>query len=155
MPDLLGSLIQLLQLLEEAKLGWLANALLVLITLLSVVYFLAFVMFSPKVIRLAKLVNSGFSAAKPKINEAMSSPYDYKFSENKAFLSVSLFMYYMYMIFMFFYALLFSGIASGLLLDEKLPMTKSLLAYVCAIAFFAFARFFKCQGDKDLYKLRS
>lgn len=155
MPDLLGSLIQLLQLLEQAKLGWLANTVLVVVTVVSVVYFLAVVLFNPRVIRLGNLILSGVSSAKPKIAEAMSSPYDYKFTENKVFLFISLFMFYLYMAFMLFYALLFSGIASGVLLNEKLPITKSLLAFSCALVMFGFARFFKCQGDKELFKLRN
>ncbi|WP_046875496.1 hypothetical protein [Vibrio diabolicus] len=155
MPDLLGSLIQLLQLLEQEKFGWLANTVLVVVTIVSVVYFLAVVLFTPRVIRLGKLILAGVSLAKPKIVEAMSSPYDYKFTENKVFLFISLFMYYMYTVFMLFYALLFSGLASGVLLDEKLPITKSLLALFCALAMFGFARFFKCQGDKELFKFRN
>ncbi|EIQ7476528.1 hypothetical protein LVV86_004522 [Vibrio parahaemolyticus] len=155
MPDLLGSLIQLFQLLEQAKLGWLANTVLVVVTITSVVYFLAVVLFNPLVIRLGKLILSGISTAKPKIAEAMSSPYDHKFTENKVFLFISLFMYYMYTAFMLFYALLFSGIASGVLLNEKLPITKSFLALFCALVMFGFARFFKCQGDKELFKFRT
>ena len=155
MPDLLGSLILLLQLLEQAKLGWLANTVLVVVTIVSVVYLLAVVLFNPRVIRLGELILKGISSAKPKMAEAMSSPYDYKLTENKVFLFISLFMYYFYMAFMLFYALLFFGIASGIILNEKLPITTSLLALFCALVMLGFARFYKCQGDKELFKLRN
>lgn len=155
MPDFLGSLIQILQLLEQAKLGWLANTVLVVVTITSVVYYFAVVSFNPRVIRLGKLIIASISTVKPKIAEAMSSPYDQKFTENKVFLFISLFIYYMYTAFMFFYTLLFSGIASGMLSNEKLSITKSFLALFCALVAFGFTRFFKCQGDKELFKFRS
>ncbi|QUJ67740.1 hypothetical protein KDD30_00735 [Photobacterium sp. GJ3] len=155
MPDLLGSLIQLLQLLEEAMFGWLANTVLVIFTAMSVIYFSAVVLFSQKVIMLGRLILQGVSSVKPKIKEAMSSPYDHKFANNRVLIIISMLMYYFYLIFVLIYALLFTGIASGFLIDGKLPLSKSLLAYVCALGFFLLARLFKCQGDKELFKLRN
>ncbi len=154
MPDLLDSLIQLLELLKEAKMGWLANTTLVLMVGLSLVYFVSFILFSPRVIKLFKVIVKVFGFIKPKISEAMSSPYDKKVSDNKVFITFSMGMFYIYMLFMLIYSLIFFGLATGLLSKGAVSFSNTLLVYFCAFLFFCFSRFFKCQGDKELVKLR-
>lgn len=103
MPDLLGALIQLLQQLNEAKLGWLANTALIFITLLSLLFFTSYVLLSPRVVTLFKIIATVFKQSKPKLSEAFSSPYDIDLSENRIFIGFAAFFYYTYMIFFLLY----------------------------------------------------
>ncbi len=154
MPDMLGYIIQLLQLLRDAEFGWLANSVLVIMVFLSLLYYFAFVIFNHRVQKLLIWLSRIFNRMKPQISEAMTSPYDIDLANNKAFIFSSIIVYYYFSLGMFLYSLIFIAIGYGWFIENELSIGKQFLAYMCGGLFYFFARYFKCQGDKELFKFR-
>lgn len=162
MPDLLGLIIQLLQELNKAQMGWLANTALVLVTVVSLIGYTALVigytarvLFSLRVIKLYKVIANLFVTAKSKLAKKFDSPYRTDMSENKVGLWFVFIVFYCYAAFFSLYAFFFLAITTGIAIDGELPAYKTVFAYFCSMLFFTFGLFFKCEGDRALFKLRN
>ena len=155
MPNFLGMLIQLLQQLNNSNYGGLANIILIISTFLFLLYYVAFVLFDPKVISLFKTIRSLFNASKPIISEAFSSPYSMNLADNIIFIKFSIFLFYMYALSAFMFSILFFGVFLGFAIEGELAFTKKLLALIFALLLFLFSWHCKCKGDKELFKIKN